>query len=57
MPTWNRNRLTSKLGIKLSIIQGPLADCIAKIDGSGLQFGGLDRSCTGCRRKRSKTYP
>src|SRR5712664_1581487 len=42
MPTWNRNRLTSKLGINYPIIQGPLGGLSSqKLTAAVSNFGGL----------------
>src|SRR5713101_8615049 len=42
MPTWNRNRLTSKLGINYPIIQGPLGGLSSqRLTAAVSNFGGL----------------
>src|SRR5580704_784923 len=42
MPAWNRNRLTSKLGIYFPIIQGPLGGLSSqKLTAAVSNFGGL----------------
>lgn len=42
MPTWNRNRLTAKLGIDYPIIQGPLSGLQSqKLTAAVSNFGGL----------------
>src|SRR6266478_4828677 len=42
MPAWNRNGLTSKLGIKYSIIQGPLGGLSSqRLTAAVSNYGGL----------------
>jgi nitronate monooxygenase len=42
MPAWNRNRLTSKLGIEYPIIQGPLGGLSSqRLTAAVSSFGGL----------------
>jgi nitronate monooxygenase len=56
-PRWNENRLTAKLGIEYSIIQGPLGGLSSqKLTAAVSNFGDSDLSApTVCRQVRSKT--